>query len=86
MDIEFSKELREGWLQIYIDDLVLYHDNWEDHIAAIELVLKRAKDMNMTISIKKCKFGYHEVKALGHIVSGLYIAMDQNRVAAFLQK
>ena len=39
MDIEFSKELREAWLLIYIDDLVLFHDNWEDHIKAIELVI-----------------------------------------------
>ena len=86
MDIEFSKELREAWLQIYIDDLVAYHDTWEEHIKALEIILIKVKAMNMTISIKKCKFGYHEVKALGHIVSGLCIAMDQNRVAAVLLK
>lgn len=56
-DIEFSKERREAWLQIYIDDLVLFHDNWEDHIKAIEHVLVKVKEMNMTISIKKSKFG-----------------------------
>ena len=86
MDIEFSKELREAWLIIYIDDLVLFHENWSDHIKAIEHVIQICKKMNMTISIKKCKFGFHEVKALGHIVSGLCIAMDQNRVAAVLYK
>ena len=71
---------------IYIDFLVIFHDNWEDQIKAIELVILKCKDMNMTISIKKCKFDYHEVKVLGHIVSGLCIAMDQNRVAAVLLK
>lgn len=49
-------------------------------------MFKRAKEMNMKISIKKRKFGYHEVKALGQIVSGFYLAMDQNRVSAVLQK
>ena len=86
MDIEFPKELREAWWLIYIEDLGIFHHNWEDHIKAIELVILKCKDMNMTISIKKCKFGYHEVKALDHIVSVLCVAMDQNRIAAVLLK
>ena len=86
MDIEFSKALREGWLQVYIDDLVIYHDNWEDHIKAIRQILEKCKEINMTISFKKCKFGFHEVKALGHIVSGLWIAVDQNKIAAVMDK
>ena len=42
--------------------------------------------MNMKISINKCQFGFQELKALGHIVSGLSIAIDKNKVAAVMLK
>lgn len=36
--------------------------------------------------MNKCQFGFQELKALGHIVSGLSIAIDMNKVAAVLLK
>ena len=42
--------------------------------------------MGMKISLKKCKFCFKELKALGHIVSGLTLVVDQNSVAAVLLK
>ncbi|MBW0527148.1 hypothetical protein O181_066863 [Austropuccinia psidii MF-1] len=40
----------------------------------------------MNISLKKCNFGFGELKALGHIVSGLSLGIDKNKVAAVLLK
>ncbi|MBW0544113.1 hypothetical protein O181_083828 [Austropuccinia psidii MF-1] len=40
----------------------------------------------MKISLKKCHFAYSELKALGHVVSGLSLEMDKNKVAAVLIK
>ncbi|MBW0493335.1 hypothetical protein O181_033050 [Austropuccinia psidii MF-1] len=40
----------------------------------------------MKISLKKCSFGFEELKALGHIVSGLSLGIDKNKVAAVLLK
>ena len=40
----------------------------------------------MTISMKKSQFAHDEPIALGHVVSGLTIAIDQNTVAAVLKK
>ena len=36
----------------------------------------------MKISLKKFNFGFHELKALGHVVSGLTLGVDKNKVAA----
>ncbi|MBW0565551.1 hypothetical protein O181_105266 [Austropuccinia psidii MF-1] len=38
----------------------------------------------MKISLKKCHFAYNELKALGHVVSGLSLFIDKNKVAAVL--
>ncbi|MBW0538255.1 hypothetical protein O181_077970 [Austropuccinia psidii MF-1] len=40
----------------------------------------------MKISLKKCNFGFEELKALGHIVSGLSLGINKNKVAAVLPK
>ncbi|MBW0523865.1 hypothetical protein O181_063580 [Austropuccinia psidii MF-1] len=40
----------------------------------------------MKISLKKCHFAYSELKALGHVVSGLSLGMDKNKGAAVILK
>ncbi|MBW0480559.1 hypothetical protein O181_020274 [Austropuccinia psidii MF-1] len=40
----------------------------------------------MKIYLKKCHFGFKEVKELGHIVSGVSHGIDKNKVAAVLLK
>ncbi|MBW0509535.1 hypothetical protein O181_049250 [Austropuccinia psidii MF-1] len=40
----------------------------------------------MKISLKECHFAYSELKALGHVVSGLILGIDKNKVAAVLLK
>ncbi|MBW0531252.1 hypothetical protein O181_070967 [Austropuccinia psidii MF-1] len=40
----------------------------------------------MKISLKTFNFGFHELKAVGHVVSGLSLGVDKNKVAAVLLK
>ncbi|MBW0463140.1 hypothetical protein O181_002855 [Austropuccinia psidii MF-1] len=40
----------------------------------------------MDISLKKCHFAYSELKALGHVVCRLILALDKNKVAAVILK
>ncbi|MBW0524082.1 hypothetical protein O181_063797 [Austropuccinia psidii MF-1] len=40
----------------------------------------------MKVSFKKCDFGFEELKALGHIVSGLSVGIDKKKVEAVLLK
>ncbi|MBW0563995.1 hypothetical protein O181_103710 [Austropuccinia psidii MF-1] len=40
----------------------------------------------MKISLKKCHFAYSELKALGHVLSGLSLGIDKKKVAEVLLK
>ncbi|MBW0503405.1 hypothetical protein O181_043120 [Austropuccinia psidii MF-1] len=40
----------------------------------------------MKISLKKCNFGFKDLKALGHVVSGLCLGIDKNKAAEVLLK
>ncbi|MBW0561151.1 hypothetical protein O181_100866 [Austropuccinia psidii MF-1] len=71
---------------VYIYDIIIYSEKWEDHVQYIDKVLSKCIPINLKISLKKFNFGQQEVLALGHKVSGLSLAIDQNKVAAVLKK
>ncbi|MBW0520366.1 hypothetical protein O181_060081 [Austropuccinia psidii MF-1] len=82
----FPIELSEGWLIISIDDIIICSDSWSFHLERLPRVLDKIRVVNMEISLKKCNFGFEELKAVGHIVSGLCLGIDKNKVAAVLLK
>ncbi|MBW0488006.1 hypothetical protein O181_027721 [Austropuccinia psidii MF-1] len=86
MDTRSQEETLEGWMLVYIDDIIIYSETWEDQIQYIDRVLNKYTPINRKISLKKCNFGQQELLALGHRVSGLSLDIDQNQVAAVLQK
>ncbi|MBW0517414.1 hypothetical protein O181_057129 [Austropuccinia psidii MF-1] len=32
MDTIFQEEILEGWMGVYIDDIIIYSETWEDHV------------------------------------------------------
>ncbi|MBW0470848.1 hypothetical protein O181_010563 [Austropuccinia psidii MF-1] len=86
MNTILPTELSEGWLIIYIDDFIICSDSCYLHLERLERVLYKVAEVNMKISLKKCNFGFEELKALGDIVSGLSLGIDKNKVAAVLLK
>ncbi|MBW0587998.1 hypothetical protein O181_127713 [Austropuccinia psidii MF-1] len=82
----FQEEILEGWMVVYIDDIIIYSETWEDHVQYIDRVLSKCTPINLKISLKKCNFGQQELLALGHKVSVCSLEVDQSKVAAVLQK
>ncbi|MBW0525196.1 hypothetical protein O181_064911 [Austropuccinia psidii MF-1] len=73
-------------MKVYIDDIIIYSETWQEYVEYIETVLSKCTPINMKISLKKCNFGQQELVALGQELSVLGLAIDQNKVAAVLQK
>ncbi|MBW0499365.1 hypothetical protein O181_039080 [Austropuccinia psidii MF-1] len=86
MDTIFQEEILEGWMVVYIDDIIIHSETWEDHVQYIDRVLSKYTPINLKIALKKCNFGQQELLALGHEVSGLSLAIYQNKVEAVWQK
>ncbi|MBW0536791.1 hypothetical protein O181_076506 [Austropuccinia psidii MF-1] len=76
----------EEWLIIYTDDIIICSETWDNNLTRLERVLQKIVQVNIKISLKKYHFPYSELKALGHIVSGLTLSIDKNKVAAVLLK
>ncbi|MBW0465168.1 hypothetical protein O181_004883 [Austropuccinia psidii MF-1] len=84
MNTIFQEEILEFWMVLYIDDIIIYSETWEDHVQYIDKVLSKCTPINLKISLKKCNSGQQEFLALGHKVSGLIMAKDKKKVAAVL--
>ncbi|MBW0533946.1 hypothetical protein O181_073661 [Austropuccinia psidii MF-1] len=86
MDTIFQEEILEGWMVVYIDDIIIYSETGDDHVQYIDRVLSECTPINLKISLKKCNFGQRGLLALGHKVSGLSLPIDKNKVAEVLLK
>ncbi|MBW0528728.1 hypothetical protein O181_068443 [Austropuccinia psidii MF-1] len=82
----FPEECSEGWLIIYIDDIIVCSKTLEEHMYRLSRVLTKIQSVNMKISPKKFHFVFKELKELGHVVSGLSLGIDKNKVAELLLK
>ncbi|MBW0499671.1 hypothetical protein O181_039386 [Austropuccinia psidii MF-1] len=71
---------------VYIDEIIIYSDTWEDHVQYVDRVLSKCTCINLEISLKKCNLCQQELLALGHKVWGISLAIDQNKVEAVLLK
>ncbi|MBW0478659.1 hypothetical protein O181_018374 [Austropuccinia psidii MF-1] len=82
----FPSELSRGWLIMYIDDIIICSDSWSLHLERLARVIDKVAGVNMNISLKKFNFCFEELEALEHIVSGLSLGIEENKVAEALCK
>ena len=63
----------------YIDDLIIYTEDWESHLRALEELLGRLQRADLAARPTKCLFGTKLVDFLGHLVGGEWITVnDEN--------
>jgi hypothetical protein len=53
-------------VELYIDDIRLFHTKWKDHITMVDLVLTRLEENGFTVNPLKCEWGVQETNWLGH--------------------
>lgn len=53
----------------YIDDILVFSENREEHFKHLQLLFERLRDFNIIVNPAKCVFGASEVDYLGHHIS-----------------
>lgn len=82
MDKHFHDELREGWMNVYIDDLLAHSRTFAEHLVHLERMLAILDAHGWTMSPAKCFFGFAQIRQLGHRVSGVLLGIDDNKIVA----
>lgn len=65
---------------IYLDDLIIFSDSFEQHLERLDIVLTRLQQCNLKLSPDKCFFLQERVKFLGHVVSAEGIETDPDKI------
>lgn len=53
---------------VYLDDIVVFSDTWEQHLHRIRALFERLSAANLTVNLAKCEFARATVTYLGKVV------------------
>jgi hypothetical protein len=81
MNSFFMQELDKS-VVVFIDDILIYSKNSEDHAKHLHVVFQRLRDHHLYAKFSKCEFWLDIVKFLDHTISG--ISVDPSKVQEVL--
>ena len=73
------------WMDIYLDNLVIYSDTIEDYMRHLRTVIDILCKEKFYLSKHKIQLFQKELKILGHIVDNQGIRMDPHKVESIRQ-
>lgn len=79
MNSMFMPEL-DTFVVVFIDDILVYSENAEDHKEYQRVVLTRLQEHKLYAKFSKCKFWLKKVSFLGHVLSEDGISVDPSKV------
>ena len=85
MNDSFKDMIAEGWLIVYMDDMLITASDEKTNVKQTKRVLQRMKELNLHLKLKKCKFGVKEVDFLGLILQSGEITMDPTKLSGIAE-
>jgi hypothetical protein len=83
MNLVFMPEL-DKFIIVFIDDILVYSQNEEEHVEHLRIVLTRLRDHQLYAKFSKCEFWLNKVPFLGHVLSSEGILVDPTKVQEVL--
>lgn len=68
-----AREVLVGYLHrfcmVYLDDIIVYSETWEQHLNHLRKVFERLQQHGLICAPEKCHFGKRTLEYLGHVVT-----------------
>ena len=81
MSNTFHQEIVEGWVVIYMDDILVYSNTKEKHQEQVKRILAKLSEHQLSLQAEKCYFNKEDIDFLELIISQKGIHMDPNKVS-----
>ena len=81
MNDYFRDYLDEGWVVIYMDDILIFSRDLAEHQERTRKILQRLQEHDLYLKAEKCKFDVQEVEFLGLIVRPNQLSIDLTKLA-----
>ena len=82
MSPAFGDMIMEGWLIIYMDDVLIFAETEEECQEQTKRVLERMQEEDLHLKLTKCTFDQMEVEYLGLVVKNGEVHMDPTKLKA----
>jgi hypothetical protein len=79
MNKDFTEYL-DKFIMVFIDNILDYSRNKEEHEGHLRLVLQKLRDHKLYAKLSKCEFWLKQVAFLGHVISKGGISVDPSKV------
>ncbi|KAJ1171611.1 hypothetical protein NDU88_003471 [Pleurodeles waltl] len=79
---EVLHEFLDVCVIVYIDDILIYSKNSEEHTQHVRAVLSKLKENHLFAKLEKCTFNVNKVDFLGYCPSPQGITMDVKKISA----
>lgn len=83
---EYTKDMvAEGWMVIYMDDILIFSKDKEEHRLRTQRMLQRLIEKDLYLKPEKCFFDRDEVEFLGMIIGHNQVKMDPVKIQGILE-
>jgi hypothetical protein len=76
------KELGDKFLKIFVDDLNIHSENWEEHLQHLDAFFFKLREVNLKLNPSKSYFVAKSITFLGHVVSNEGAKLDPGKIDA----
>ena len=81
---DIFRDLLDHFIVVYLDDILIYSDNPEQHTKHVREVLRRLWKHGLYAQAKKCEWHHDSVEFLGYIMSSEGLTMADDKIRTIL--
>jgi hypothetical protein len=75
----------DKFVLIFIDDILIYSKNREEHEEHLRLVLQVLREHQLYVKFNKCDFFQKQIHYLGHVLSKEGVAVDLDKIRSIME-
>jgi len=77
---EILSEYLDIFYVAYLNDILIFSQNLEDHRRYVRTILRRVEETGLTLKASKCEFHTTEIEYLGYVISPQGLRMDEEKI------
>ena len=72
-----------SFVVVYLDDILIFSQRWEEHLHHIQQVLQRLRQHKLCANLEKYTFGLTQFQYLGYIIDEQGVQVDPAKIQDF---